>query len=124
MNRQLSEYLDLLFASASSPHANAAWRPAADVYRCEHGWLLKFDLAGVRPEDIEIHVQGRTIVVAGTRRDSRVYQRQQAHRMEISYSRFERSVELPEEIAEAEVRTEYRDGMLLVHVLARGEVDS
>ena len=26
------------------------WRPAADVYRTDDGWLVKFELAGVDPE--------------------------------------------------------------------------
>ncbi len=34
------------------------WHPAADIYRAPCGWLLKFDLAGVNPEDVAIAVQG------------------------------------------------------------------
>lgn len=25
------------------------WKPTTDVYRCEDGWLLKLELAGVNP---------------------------------------------------------------------------
>ena len=119
MKRELSEYLELPFARLPVTNLQAAWQPAADVYRCESGWLLKFDLAGVRQEDVAIRVSGTKVIVSGTRRDWRVYQRQEAHSMEIAYSHFERSVELPEEVVRAEIRTEYRDGMLLVHVLVR-----
>jgi HSP20 family molecular chaperone IbpA len=41
--------------------------------------------------------------------------------MEISYSRFERRLRLPEECEISSVRTEYREGMLLVTVETRGE---
>ena len=116
MTRRPSSYLDLLLAPALRPHPQAAWRPAADVYRCDHGWLLKFDLAGVREEDIQICVAGSSVTVSGTRRDWRIYDRQEAHLMEIAYSHFERSVQLPDDLGQATVRTEYRDGMLLVHV--------
>jgi HSP20 family protein len=121
MKRRLIDYLDLLLAPAVVTNPQAAWRPAADVYRCESGWLVKFDLAGVRQEDITVRVDGAAVIVAGTRRDWRVYRQQEAQSMEIAYSRFERSVELAEEIMQAELRTEYRDGMLLVHVLVRRE---
>ena len=30
------------------------WNPAADVYRTRDGWTVKIDLAGVRPDEIEI----------------------------------------------------------------------
>jgi HSP20 family protein len=36
--------------------------------------------------------------------------------MEIAYSRFERSVELPCNLDRADITTEYRDGMLLVRI--------
>jgi HSP20 family protein len=121
--RQPADCFDLLLAPTIALHPQAAWQPAADVSRCEHGWLLKFDLAGIRQEDLEIHVHGATVRVSGTRRDWRVYERQQAHSMEIAYSHFERCIELPEAIGKAEVRSEYRDGMLLVHVLAKQEAD-
>jgi len=37
--------------------------------------------------------------------------------MEISYSRFERSIELPLDLDRSEIRTEYRDGMFLLEIL-------
>jgi HSP20 family molecular chaperone IbpA len=123
VRRRAFDYFDLLFVPTTVPHVQVAWRPAADVYRCEHGWLVKFDLAGVRKGDVEIHVSGATVKVSGTRRDWRVYERQEAHSMEIEYSHFERCIELPEEISKAEVRTEYLDGMLLVHLLERQRAD-
>jgi HSP20 family molecular chaperone IbpA len=36
--------------------------------------------------------------------------------MEIAYSCFERSITLPAELEEAQLTTEYRYGLLLVHV--------
>ena len=34
------------------------WCPAADVYRTNDGWIVKVDLAGIRPADIEITIDG------------------------------------------------------------------
>jgi HSP20 family molecular chaperone IbpA len=36
--------------------------------------------------------------------------------LEIAYSRFERSLDLPCNLQRAAIATDYRDGMLLVHV--------
>ena len=46
-----------------------AWEPAVDVYRTVEGWVVKFDLAGVDPEDLSVKIVGHTLVVTGTRRD-------------------------------------------------------
>jgi HSP20 family molecular chaperone IbpA len=48
-----------------------------------------------------------------------VEEQQEAHLMEIAYSRFERSVDLPEPLGRVEPRIEYRDGMLLVHLAVK-----
>jgi HSP20 family protein len=89
-----------------------------DVYRGRGGWLVKFDLAGVRAEDIQVMLHGTRLTVRGTRRDWTIAEGQQAYSMEISYNRFERSVELPlDDIQPTGIRSEYRDGMLLVTII-------
>jgi HSP20 family molecular chaperone IbpA len=99
----------------------AAWQPAMDLYRCRGGWLLKFELAGVHAEDIQVQLDSQGVRVSGTRLDRRPFEFQEAHLMEIAYSRFERFVALPEPVAGLQFRVEFHDGMLYVHVLQGGE---
>ena len=95
------------------------WCPPVDVYQCRHGWLLKFELAGVRPEDIDVQTCGRELRVSGVRRDFCTHQGR-AWSMEIAYNRFARAVELPCDLDGVEVRCEWRDGMLLVTLEPEG----
>src|SRR5262245_13172063 len=93
------------------------WQPSADVYRTrDGGWLVKFDLAGVRPQDVELFAHDRCLTVRGSRRDCAIEEGCRHYRMEIAYSHFERSIELPGELGSATIATEYRDGMLLVRI--------
>jgi HSP20 family protein len=108
-----------LFAPADSLH-ETNWRPSADVYRTRDGWLLKFDLAGVRPEDVRLTVAGSSITVAGTRRDSCLEEGCCQYRMEIAYSHFERRIDLPAPLGRARLTYEFRDGMLVVRVTGEG----
>lgn len=96
------------------------WRPAADIYRTHEGWLVKFELAGVRPEEIQLGVSGRYLTVHGQRMDTEVTEGREFYRLEIAYSRFERTVELPCELQRARLITEYRAGMLLVRIITEG----
>jgi HSP20 family protein len=96
--------------------AEVEWRPRADAYRLPTGWILKFDLAGVRLEDVEVRVQGCRITVAGTRRDCFLEEGGHHYFMEISYNRFERTIDLPCDLENPEVGLEFRDGILLVRV--------
>jgi HSP20 family protein len=92
------------------------WRPPVDVYRKGDAWLLKFDLAGVRVEDVRVRVSRSRVTVSGIRKDWVVEEGYQYHSMEISYNRFERSIELPGDLSGAEFSLEARDGLLLVRV--------
>ncbi len=92
------------------------WKPAADIYRAPWGWILKFDLAGVRMEDIDVRVSKRTVTVSGFRRDYMVEDGCLHYSMEISYSRFKRSIELPDDLTSAQFRLDYRDGILFVRI--------
>ena len=48
-----------LFLPLARKFQEPCWRPATDVYQTPQGWLLKFDLAGVRPEEISVGICGR-----------------------------------------------------------------
>ncbi len=102
------------------PFGLSPWAPAADVYRGPGGWLIKFDLAGVRPEEVEIRLHGRHLILDGVRRDWSPPADHRCHSLEIAYHRFFRSLELPSELTGARVTTEYRDGMLLVQLWTDG----
>ena len=90
--------------------------PPTDVYRTRDGWLVKFELAGVRPEDMHLEVRGRRMTLRGVRRDRTAAEESHCYSMEIAYSDFERSLELPCYLERADITTEYRDGMLLVRI--------
>jgi HSP20 family protein len=111
-----------LFAAAA-PCGPVGWQPPADVYRIAHGWLVKVDLAGVRAEDVELQVRGRSLTIRGARRDWSIAECQHSYSMEISYSRFERSIDLPVDVEGARLSTDYRDGMLLVRLLTEAPGD-
>ena len=94
----------------------AVWQPLLDIYELRDGWLIKADLAGVRPNEVTVSMIGRRVTIRGLRRDLSIEEGCCQYRMEISYSRFERTVELPSDPGPASVQTDYRDGMLLIRI--------
>jgi HSP20 family protein len=106
----------IFFSTEAHCTQKNCWSPQADVYRSPGGWVVKFDLAGVHPEDIAVSFDGSRLSVSGIRRDLFVEEGYNSYSMEISYSRFERTIRLSAGITPARVVTDYRDGMLLVRV--------
>lgn len=105
----------ILFLSAARAFEEV-WQPRADVHRLPDGWLVKLELAGVDPDDVEVATRGNVLRVRGTRRDARVQECLDCHRLEIAYSGFERLIELPGLSESAGIGVTYRDGMLLIRV--------
>ena len=105
------------------PAKDQDWVPPLDVYRTKWGWILKFELAGVRMEDMNVHVSKRAVTVSGIRRDYMVETGCSHYSMEITYSRFQRQVELPEDLSGTPMRLDYRDGILFVRIRTREEED-
>ncbi len=79
--------------------------PAADVYQTPEGWLVKVELAGVSVEDVEIDIQGNALYIAGCRKDRSCAGGVSFHQMEITYSRFEKTLTFPSVIEGARDRT-------------------
>src|SRR5215469_11883746 len=116
MTDRVRNMLESLLVPTASDCQRVDWQPAADIYSTRRGWLVKLDLAGVRPQEIEVVARGTRLTVRGVRRDCALEEGCRYHSLEISYNRFERTLELPCSVEAAQISTDYRDGMLLVHL--------
>jgi HSP20 family protein len=121
MANDFNRHRHSLFFPSLKSCREAHWRPPADVYRMPNGWLVKFELAGVRPEEITVTVRDRTLTVRGCRRDWFAQESHSHYLMEIAYSCFERQINLPFDLDRAEITTEYQEGMLLVRIRTETE---
>lgn len=97
------------------------WNPAADVYRSSEGWVVKVDLAGVCMDELEVEIRDTTLSIRGCRKDTHIRDGLTYHQMEITYSRFEKSIQFPTPIDGASIRRDYSDGFLIIDV--RSEQD-
>src|SRR5688572_5957590 len=102
--------------SSKNVQSGRLWLPAADVFQTEDGWLVKVELAGVSAEDIEIDIQGKSLYIAGCRKDKSCAVGMSYHQMEITYSRFEKTLEFPASIEGAKVEHNFENGLLIIHL--------
>lgn len=92
------------------------WNPAADVYRVSDGWIVKVDLAGVCTDELQIEIRDALLSIRGCRRDTHYREGFVYQQMEITYSRFEKSIQFPAPIEGASIGQDYRDGFLIINV--------
>lgn len=92
------------------------WNPPADVYQAEEGWVVKVDLAGVCPDELELLLQDTYLIVRGCRRDTLYREGFTYQQMEITYSRFEKRIDFPCPLESSSLQHDYRDGFLIVRL--------
>ncbi|GIU82328.1 MAG: Hsp20/alpha crystallin family protein [Acidobacteria bacterium] len=92
------------------------WYPAADIYDIPDGWIVKLELAGVSPEDINIEVRGNSLSVSGFRKDKTCRKVLFCRQMEIVYDRFEKTLFLPENIEDANIEYTCENGFLYIYL--------
>jgi len=91
--------------------------PPISIARERAGWL-----STTWPASKEKTLRSSSqITINGFRRDRRLEDGCSHYSMEISYNRFERTLELPGDLEGAQVQLEGRDGILLVRLICQGE---
>lgn len=78
--------------------------------------MVKVDLAGICSDELQIDIRDRLLSIRGCRRDTHYREGFVFQQMEITYSRFEKTIEFPSPIEGAAIRHDYRDGFLIINV--------
>jgi HSP20 family protein len=104
----LQDQLDQLF------EVQRAWAPALDVAEDKDGFRVQLELPGLKREDIEVSLDDGALVITGERKAETPQEGTTVHRQERYYGKFSRTLTLPSEVAAAQVKAAYKDGILTV----------
>jgi len=94
----------------------AEWAPSVDIGETDKEYVVKAELPEVRKEDIRVNVDEGTLSISGERKAEKEDKGVRYHRLERSYGRFERSFSLPDEADASKITSEYKEGILTVHL--------
>lgn len=101
---------------AAAGYGSRRWVPAMDLIETDDSLVLRADLPGVRREDLSIEVKDGILTVAGERRVEHEEKREGYHRVERSFGRFSRSLELPKGSDAEAVDASLKEGVLEVRI--------
>jgi len=97
------------------------WAPAVDIYEHEGNIVLKAELPGVDPKDVDVRVENATLTLRGERKVDQEIKRDHYHRVERSYGGFSRSFTLPSVVDTDKIKADYDNGVLRVVLPKREE---
>ena len=117
MRREMDELFGDVFDRGLAPRRRGGFSPAVDVYYVGDPprAVVRADLAGIDPADVDLEIRGRELILAGHRRpaddEERLYQQ-----LEIEHGPFRRVVALGAEVDADRAKAVYEDGMLVVEL--------
>jgi HSP20 family protein len=96
----------------SGSRESVAARPAIESSIEDGKFIVRADLPGVDPKNVDIKVVGDVLTIKGSREEKRETKKADFFKREIRYGSFERSISLPEGIRAEDLKAIYRDGVL------------
>ena len=104
------------FVAPARAFGEFAWTPTLEVVEKEHHLVARFELPGLKKEEITVTVTEEGFTVEGERRLEEEEKKHNWYKTERAYGKFVRSVPLPAGIDPAAVKATFANGVLEVVV--------
>jgi len=117
MNRLFGDFLGRAFQEQNL----TSWAPAVDIYEGEHELVVKADLPGINPEELDIRVENNILTIRGERKFEKKVDEKNYLRVERAYGSFARSFSLANTVNTEAIKANYKDGVLTLSIPKREE---
>jgi HSP20 family protein len=94
--------------------------PPVNVFSDRDGYIVRLEIPGTSPEQINIESHGRTLTISG-KRELAGPQGGSFHRRERNSGQFSRSLQLPADLDLGHAEASYKQGMLTVRIPKKEE---
>jgi HSP20 family protein len=105
-----------LFGRSSGTQRASSLVPAMDAYRTEEGLVLKLELPGVAPDQVEINYDRGVLTITGERSSQDETKGDNYLRRERSVGRFSRSITLSDAVDPSKIAARFEHGVLELKV--------
>jgi HSP20 family protein len=112
----MRQRIDRMFEDLTAGGEQSATRAKIDVVEKDGDLLVRADMPGIKPEDIEVEVHGDVLTIRGQHEESTEESKETYLRRERSYKSFSRSLSLPPGVDAKAIEASCHDGVLEVTV--------
>jgi HSP20 family protein len=93
-------------------YSMTGWLPPMEVLERDGSYVIRADVPGVEPSEVEVSVLNDTLTVKGERKRSSEVKEKDYHYSETSYGRFERRLALPKGVDPEKIAAKFEHGVL------------
>lgn len=114
--RSVDELFNRFWGGAPS-RVHGSWQPIVDVIETPQAYILRAEIPGIDPENVDVTLTGDTLTIRGEKMLEEKLDDQSWCLNERMAGRFERSFTLPTPVSAKDVEAESRHGVLTVRVM-------
>ncbi len=114
--RDMDRMFDRSYDVEEADVTAAAWTPAVDIEEAQDAYILRADLPGVDPQDIEIHMEDGVLLISGERKSEVKEERENYTRVERAHGSFFRRFTLPDTTDADAISAKSGNGVLEVRI--------
>lgn len=100
----------------------AVWRPLTDISESDDAFTLHVELPGMSKEDVKLNVENNQLVISGERSEMSEEKKQNMHRIERHYGKFQRQFQLPQNVDASAINATFTNGILDVVIPKREDM--
>jgi HSP20 family protein len=113
LQRQLNKMFDDALTPATlADFGNFSKLPPAELTETEENLVLKLEVPGMQPADLNIEATAKSVSISGDRQSEIKSEEDGKTRSEFRYGSFQRVIPLPVAIQNTEVKAEYKNGIV------------
>ena len=118
---QINRLFNEAFERTGEESNLTAWAPAVDINETEHELVVKADLPGIDPKDLDIRVENNVLSIRGERNFEKKVDEENYLRVERAYGSFSRSFSLANTVNPEGIKADYQNGVLTLNIPKREE---
>jgi len=111
MRRAMDRMLDEVFARGSETRGTDAWLLPMDAYITDEAIVIRADVPGLKPDEIDVVLEGDTLTIRGEIKREDTDKRKYVL-LERPTGRFERTLNINTPIDHDKVEASFKDGVL------------
>jgi HSP20 family protein len=115
----LERQFDEMFGRAGRGRTRSGeggWTPALDVHQDDDTIVIRAELAGIPPDQVDVTVEDNVLTLSGTREEDRSVEEGQWIRRERFTGRFQRSISLPPGVDADQIKATADNGVIEIRV--------
>ena len=115
-HKEMNRLFETLTPTLNGEEKGISFTPAAEMQEKDDSIDLKLEIPGLESQDLDVQVTASAVAIKGERRQETKTQEQGMTRSEFRYGTFQRVISLPTRVQNDQVKADYKDGILHLHL--------